>query len=103
VTQLDLSQSDLQGADHPNVDSPSGTVIDFIGTTGRAEVKGNSNCIVYFKKKNNCIEEAMYYELFTPGKSLESNWHQHHPLYHANLVLHFYCLSHLVDSLFFAK
>jgi len=51
VTQLDLSQSDLQGADHPNVDSPSGTVIDFIGTTGRAEVKGNSNCIVYFKKK----------------------------------------------------
>ena len=45
----------------------------------------------------------MYYELFTPGKSLESNWHQHHPLYHANLVLHFYCLSHLVDSLFFAK
>ena len=55
------------------------------------------------KKKSNCIEEAMYYELFTPGKSLESNWHQHHPLYHANLVLHFYCLSHLVDSLFFAK
>jgi hypothetical protein len=44
------------------MDSPFGTVIDFIGTIRRAEAKGNTSC----------TEEAMYYELFSPGKSLES-------------------------------
>ena len=50
------------------MDSPSGTVIDFIGTTGRAEVKGNSNCIVYFKKKaiKTTDRNAIYYEAGVP-------------------------------------
>ena len=64
VTQLDLSQSDLQGADQANVDSPSGTVplLTLLAPFDVLKVRGN----------NSCVEEAMYYELFAPGKSLES-------------------------------